>query len=137
VTARKKAGDGGRRTDARTAAEWGLFGIAALLVAAVVAILVLDWANGASDPAAFRTTLRPAVAAEGGHQVPVEIENSGGQAAAEIVVRAELEIDGEVVEAEETVDFLAGGERTEVTFVFAHDPATGGLTVQVASYREP
>jgi uncharacterized protein (TIGR02588 family) len=136
VTPSKRSGQ--RRPRAtRTIAEWGLFGSSAAVVLVVVVALALDWANGGADPAAFRTEIGPVVSGEGGHQVAVEVENTGGQAAAEVVVAAELALRDEIVEAEQTIDFLAGGERVEVTFVFADDPGAGRLTVQVTSYREP
>lgn len=74
---------------------------------------------------------------EGGYQVPVEVQNVGDEAAANVKVSAELEAGAETRKAEETIDFLAPAEKTMVTCVFDHDPRKGHLFVSVSAFREP
>jgi uncharacterized protein (TIGR02588 family) len=53
-----------------------------------------------------------------------------------VVILAELTGgDGSSEERELTLDFLAGGETREGTVVFASDPASGELTVDIASFQ--
>lgn len=128
---------GGPRRPQRTAAEWVVFAVSALLILAVTAVLVADWALGPSHPPTFRTTVKTVRPREGAYQVPVEVENVGNQAAADVRVDGELETGVEVSEAQETIDFLAPGEKTTVTFVFNRDPGKGRLSVSVNAFREP
>jgi uncharacterized protein (TIGR02588 family) len=69
--------------------------------------------------------------------VPVEVRNHGDAGATDVQVVAELTTDDDVIEADLLVDFLAGGERDELIFVFADDPGQGELVVRVAGFREP
>ncbi len=130
-------------TDARgrppqpTTAEWAVFAVSALAILGVLGALVAEWAIGPSDPPTFRTEITGVRPVLGRFHVPVEVENSGSRAAADVHVRAELTLGAEVVQAEETVDFLAPGERTTLTFVFGPDPRQGRLSVAVDAFREP
>ncbi len=130
-------------TDARghpprpTRAEWAVFAVSALAILGVLGILVAEWAIGPSGPPTFETDITEVRRAEGRFHVAVKVKNVGSQAAAEVRVRAELTLGAEVVEAEETIDFLAPGETTSVTFVFARDPNEGQLSVAVDAFREP
>jgi uncharacterized protein (TIGR02588 family) len=70
--------------------------------------------------------------------VRVEVDNRGDRTAQAVQVVAELTQRGEVVEeAEQTVDFLSGGEVETVEFVFTEDPASGELAVRVAGFLLP
>ena len=122
---------------ARSRVEWIVLGVSASIVAVVVGVLVVlafqtaDPASPAADP--------PGPARQVAEQffVPVDIVNHGDLAAAEIQVVAELTIDGATSSADQVVDFLGGGERQELTFVFSDDPAGGELVISVTGYAEP
>lgn len=114
-----------------------MFGVSAVLILAVVAVLVMEWAAGRSTPPTFRTAAKTVRSLDGKYQVPVEVVNVGSQAAAGVRVRAELHLEAEVVEAEEVLDFVAPGEQTRVTFVFDRDPGKGRLSVSVRAFKEP
>ncbi len=133
----RRDGKGGQRRLQRTTAEWVVFTVSALLILAVTAVLIADWALGPSDPPRFRITVNSVRHREGGYQVPVEVENVGNQAAAEVQVGAELQSGAGVSEAEVTIDFVAPKEKTTVTLVFDRDPRKGRLSVSVNSFREP
>ncbi len=121
----------------RTAAEWAVFAVAALVIVLVAGVLVVGWAAGSSDPPRFRTQMKTVRALEGGYQVPVEVQNVGDQAAANVKVSAELQAGAKTRKTEETIDFLAPAEKTMVTFVFDRDPTKGHLSVSVSAFREP
>ncbi len=120
-----------------TAAEWAVFAVSALAIVGVLGVLVAEWAVGPSTPPTFRTEITEVRPGEGRFHVPVKVKNVGSQAAAEVRVRAELTLGADMVEAEETIDFLAPGETTSVTFVFDRDPGQGRLSVAVDAFREP
>lgn len=138
-------GNGGSRSDAggerrgrrRTAAEWTIFALAALLILAVVGLLLADWVAGSSKPPVFETTVEDVRRRADGYHVSVEVENVGDQAAAGVHLGAELEVGGEVLDAEETIDFLPPGGDARATFVFGRDPRQGRFSVSVVAFREP
>ncbi len=120
-----------------TGAEWVVFSVSAVAIVAVVAVLLFDWATRSSSPPTFRLTPGAVRAAEGAFHVPVDVENIGSRAAADVYINAELKMRGEMVTAEETIKFLAPGETTGVTFVFELDPRQGELSVSVTAFRDP
>ena len=129
------ADDGGR--DPRTAAEWVTFAVAVVLVLGVIALVVSEIPGGKAPPS-------PAVEVggvgerDGRFVVPVRVENRGERTAADVRVDATLTVDGEdVEEADLLVDFLSGGEKEDLEFVFDEDPDEGTLDVRVTGYRLP
>jgi uncharacterized protein (TIGR02588 family) len=120
----------------RTGAEWVAL-VGSCLILGVLATLIVLQMLGRQDPAA------PVVAVAGTrdvgalHHVDVVVRNDGDDTAAGVQVTASLEVDGEVAEADQVVDFLAGGEEVDLVFVFADDPADGELQVEVAGFTVP
>jgi uncharacterized protein (TIGR02588 family) len=121
----------------RSGPEWIILGASASILAVVVGALVVlafrtaEPARPAADP--------PGPARQVGEQflVPIGIVNHGDLGAAEVQVVAELTIDGATSSGDQVVDFLGGGERQELTFVFAADPAEGELVISVTGYADP
>lgn len=125
------------RSTARTGPEWVTFAVSALVLAAVVATLVLLSLQGATPAAPTANEPGPVGASDGQFLVPVDIVNEGDEAAAQVQVIATLSIKGEAVTGDQTIDFLGGGERQRLTFVFTDDPAGGELTISVAGFAQP
>ena len=122
---------------ARSPAEWVTFVVSCLVLAVVVGLIALQ-PQSAEEPAGPIAHLSgPATPAPGGFQVPVEVRNDGGDTAADVQVTAELTIDGEVTEADQVIDFLAGDETEDLVFVFLDDPADGDLVVRVSGFSKP
>lgn len=120
----------------RSAAEWTTFGVAVVILAAVLAAIGLQAARS-DEPAAPAAVASEATRVGDVFHVPVTVTNEGDETAEAVQVLASLEIEGETVEAEQTVDFLAGGDQQKVVFTFADDPADAELTVRVGSYLVP
>jgi uncharacterized protein (TIGR02588 family) len=121
----------------RNGPEWIILGASALILALVVGALVV-LAFRTADPA-IPAAETPGSARQVGQQflVPVDIVNHGDLAAAEVQVVAELTIDGVTSTGDQVVDFLGGGERQQLTFVFADDPGDGQLVISVTGFAEP
>jgi uncharacterized protein (TIGR02588 family) len=121
----------------RSGPEWIILGVSASILAAVVLVLVVlafrtdDPASPAADP--------PGPSRQVGEQffVPVDIVNNGDVGAAEVQVLAELTIDGVTSSGDQVVDFLGGGERQQLIFIFDDDPADGELEISVTGFAEP
>jgi uncharacterized protein (TIGR02588 family) len=120
----------------RTIAEWVTFATSCLVLAAVVALIVVQLFEPRTPPA-------PTVSVAGTRQVgdrwfvDVVVTNEGKETAAEVQVAAQLTIGEDVTEGDQTVDFLAGSEEHRLVFTFDDDPASGELSVTVSSFSEP
>ncbi len=123
----------------RTRAEWIVFGVSAAIVALVLAVIGVAWLTGPTGPPRLVAERSGPVVREGDvWRVPFTVRNDGGEAADGVQVVAELVVDGRVEgEGEQTIDFLSSGETEEGEFLMGADPATGTLTIEVASYAAP
>lgn len=121
----------------RSAAEWTTFAVALAILLVVVGAIGLE-ASRPSDPPDPIAKLDGSPRDLGGRfHVDVVVENRGDETAEAVQVVASLDVDGEVLETDETVDFLAGGDQAELTFVFEQDPDEGELSVRVAGFQSP
>lgn len=123
----------------RSLAEWITFSVAALVLCAVIALVIVDWAVNQDRPPAFTVKIVDAVRVDDGrYYVPFSIQNTGGRIARTVQVTAELHLDGSDDETgEQQIDFLSGQEIKRGSFVFNHNPKDGEITLRVASYRLP
>ena len=120
----------------RTTAEWVTFGVSCLVLLAVAA-LVLSRLLGAHDPAAPTVKAGPVATVLEQRQVPVTVGNAGHETAANVTVRLEFEVDGEPDDAEQTIDFLAGGEEVDLVFVLPEEADAGSVEARVTGFTEP
>lgn len=123
----------------RSLAEWVTFGVAALVLIAIVSLVIYDWvATPATPPVIELTQSGQARQINGQYYVPFRIKNIGGITAEAVQLIAELKIDGDVEESgEQQIDFLAGDESEEGAFVFSRNPGEGELILRVGSYKMP
>ncbi len=122
--------------DPRTAAEWTTLATASIVLAVLVGLIAAQLTSP-RDPAAPVAELDGQHEEHGFHHVDVVVTNHGDETAANVQVTAELTIDGEVTEADQMIDFLAGGEEEELVFIFEDDPADGELRVSVSGFGVP
>ena len=122
--------------EARTAAEWATFAGSCAVVAAALVLIGLQAAQPRSA-AAPEVTVGPTTDVGAQHLVEVTVANRGDATAANVQVAAELVVDDRTTTADQTIDFLAGDEEQTIVFVFADPPASGELTIGVASFAQP
>jgi uncharacterized protein (TIGR02588 family) len=124
---------------ARSSAEWVAFGIASAVLLFIVGSVAWVWVSDEGRPATLRVEREdPARRAGDQFYVTATVINSGDRTAEGVQVIAELTRGSEVVEeADQTIDFLAGGDSEQVVFVFSEDPASGELTVRASSHVKP
>jgi uncharacterized protein (TIGR02588 family) len=121
----------------RSAAEWTAFAAASVVLAIVVGLVAADLV-GTREGVQLTVQVTGSSSAEaGGVHVPVRVANTGDEAAADVLVRAELTIDGTTTDGELLVDFLSGGASEDLVFVLPAHPDDGDLTVRVVGYRRP
>ncbi len=120
----------------RTRAESVTLALCAAVVAGVVALILFQMPKEDDRPVPVASTERIEPVGDEFH-VTVLVENIGGRTAANVQVIAQLVVDGEMTEGDQTIDFLAPDDTTSLAFVFADDPAAGDLTVGVSGYAIP
>lgn len=120
----------------RTAAEWVTFAVASAVVLLVIGLLAAQ-IPGTDSPAAPDAEVQSITRRGDQYVVPVEVTNGGDATAENVQVAATLEIGGDTFEADQVVDFLAGGESAELEFVFDEDPSSGTLKVRVTGHSVP
>lgn len=126
--------DGRRRPT--TGAEWVTFGIAAVIVLAVLGA-ILSQVAAPSVPPSPTVEVQAAVERDGRFVVPVTLTNDGDETAEDVQVTATLTTDDGETTSDQVVAFLAGGEEERLEFVFEDDPGDGELAVEVGGYRLP
>lgn len=110
--------------------------ISLILLAAVTLVLLAGLSQG--DPAwPVAEIAEVRTLPDGTRHVLVDVTNEGERAAEGVQVSASLTIAGEEQTGDQTIDFLGGGERRTVVFVFESDPAAGELEIGVSSFTEP
>ena len=119
-----------------TGAEWVTFGIAAVIVLAVIGAILSQVAAPSAPPSPI-VEVDAAVERDGRFVVPVRLRNAGDETAQDVQVTATLTTDDGETTSDQVLDFLAGGEEEELEFVFGEDPADGELVVEVGGYRLP
>lgn len=121
----------------RTTPEWITFAIASALLLTLVA-LIASQMFGPREPATPSAAVDGEIEPRGSRfHVPVVVVNHGDDAAAEVLVVAELTIGEEIVTAEQTISFLAGGASENLVFIFDDDPGARELVVRVDAFTEP
>ena len=122
----------------QNAVEWVVLALSIAVIVALVAALVADAVNDEGAPP--RPTIvvheADARATEAGWLLPATIGNDGDQAAEQVTVEADAEVDGVSQTSQAEVDFLPSGASIEVAFGFTDRP-DGAVTVRVIGYRLP
>ena len=135
---RERGGEDAAGKRGRSAAEWTTLAISIILILGLLALVTYVTITGGNEPPIVEArSLLDEIRHEGdSYFLPVAVTNHGGRTAEEVLVQAQLiGGDGSQEETEFTLDFLVGGETREGTVVFATDPLTGELTIDVASFQ--
>jgi uncharacterized protein (TIGR02588 family) len=136
---RDRSGQQNQQQQGRSVAEWVSFGISTAILLAVAGLILFWWLTAPKGPPIIRISPAGDIRqVEEQFYVPFEVKNTGGSAADAIQARAELRINGQVVEqATQSFSFLSRGETEKGAFVFTQDPREGKLTMSITSYKQP
>ena len=108
----------------------------AVVAALVIGVLYVQVARGDRLPAIDATALLDEVRVEGGrYYLPVEIENTGDQAAEAVLVVVVQRVGEQDVEHELLIDYVAGGATADATVVLREDPRRVEVRVEVRSFQ--
>lgn len=121
----------------RSAAEWISFAVAAVVLLALMGSI--GWLGlQPTGAAVLRVEPTGSVRESAGlRYLSATISNEGHEPVEAVLVVAEATVDGEKVEAEQSIDFLSGGEQEEVVFLFEATVPPEAVTYRVASYKLP
>jgi uncharacterized protein (TIGR02588 family) len=120
--------------------EWAIAGVGLCLVVACVGYLVHRGLTHDATPPQLAVRVESVGVAGDGHHVRFRVENHGGEAAAQIVVRGELVGAGgrgEPETREVTIDLVPAEAARSGGLYFRGDPAHGTLVVQAVGYQDP
>ena len=122
-----------------TLAEWVTTGIAAAILLGVAGFVLYLWIVSPNEEPIIRVSQAGEIRSVGEQfYVPFQVENLGDRAVTAVATKAELTVDGQVVEQGQVhFNWLSGGERELGVFVFSNDPSSGELKLSVGSYRIP
>ncbi len=120
----------------RTRAEYVTLAASIAVVAVFVGLILFQIPSEDGPPAPVAAVHDISTVGDGFHVI-VTVSNEGGATAANVQVNAALDVDGDVTEADQTIDFLARGDEEDLVFVFADNPDSGELTVAVGGFAIP
>ena len=125
-----------RRRRGRDAAEFVTLVVSIAVVAALIGgVMYVQLARGDRLPAIEVRAAVDELRAEGGRfYLPVEIENTGDQAAASVLIVVIQRVGEREVEHELLIDYLAGGGTADATAVLMEDPRRAGIRLEVRSF---
>jgi uncharacterized protein (TIGR02588 family) len=120
------------------AAEWVVAALGAALVAATIGYLVWLALGRDQAPPEVQVVVGDVVALEHSFLVAFRAVNTGGSAAAALVIEGELEGPGGVVEtAQATIDYLPPRSARSGGLFFRNDPRVHALRLSPKGYVEP
>jgi uncharacterized protein (TIGR02588 family) len=118
--------------------EWVVFAASAALIAVVLGALVVFEVRRPETPPELHVRTTDTRAMGAAYAVGVEVENRGGETAANTVVEVELTGAGGSAERGELhLPFVPHGAVRNGEVVFATNPATGTLRARVLGYERP
>ena len=125
-----------RRRPGRDAAELVTLAVSIAVVAALIGgVMYVQLARGDRLPAIEVRAVVDELRAEGGRfYLPVEIENTGDQAAESVLIVVIQRVGEREVEHELLIDYLAGGGTADATAVLMEDPRRAGIRLEVRSF---
>lgn len=121
----------------RTAAEWTTLAVSCSLLLVVGVLVGTQGRTPRTPPAPVAAVVGEPRDVGAAHHVDVRVVNGGDETAANVQVTVELVIDDETITADQTLDFLAGDEESDLVFVFEDDPREGELSVSVSGFAVP
>ncbi|MBD0414073.1 TIGR02588 family protein [Oryzicola mucosus] len=119
--------------------EWIVGGIAAGIVAALIVYLGYKALEGEPSPPDLAAAVERIEQVSGGWLVRTTLNNSGGETAAAVLLKAELRNGTDIVEEREiTFDYVPANSARKGAFLFTSQPATAeAIAFVVQGYSEP
>lgn len=117
--------------------EWAVFGIAAVLIALVLAFLGYEAALIGDALPDIQLQIGKAEARSGYFAVPIELMNKGDQTAEAVHIEVTLRVGGTEEKSDIEIQFLPRRGQREAWVTFKNDPSKGSLEGRVLGYEKP
>ena len=117
--------------------EWTVFGLSALLIAAVIGFLAYESATIGDAPPDIHVQIGTPQPRSGYFAVPVEVANKGDHTAEGVQVEVVLKGSGEEETGNFEIQFLPRRGSREAWVTFKRDPRNGTLEARVLGYEKP
>jgi uncharacterized protein (TIGR02588 family) len=118
--------------------EWIVFGVSAVAIAGILAMLVTMGVTSEDRPPLLRITVGAPVAIGDAHRVPVEVKNDGGATAEGVNIEVALLSGTKVVESGElTIAFVPRGSTRKGWVTFHNDPRQFAIKARASGFNEP
>lgn len=122
----------------KNALEWAVFGVSALLIGAVIAILIVTAVRSTDLPPSLQVTTGAARASGVSYQVPVQVENTGDATAEQALIEVVLLTgEREVERAELTMAFVPRHSSRKGHVIFRRDPRCCSISARVVGHESP
>lgn len=117
--------------------EWAVLGVSALAIVALVGYLAVAAVSTATPPAISVVGLPDeARSTDAGWELPVNVRNDGGEAAAAVAIEATAIVAGETETAQLEIDLLGPGTQEELVAVFSAAP-DGEVDLRLIGFHLP
>lgn len=117
--------------------EWGLAALASVVVLGLFTFLAFEAVSKPDAGPVIRLEIASMEEVAGATYVDVKVTNFGTQAAADVGIEGEVEVEGEVQTADATLDYAPPGSDAQVTLVFATTVTATDVQLRVIGFREP
>jgi len=117
--------------------EWTVFGLSAVLIAAVIGFLVYETATLGDAPPDIHVQIGTPQPRAGYFAVPIEVMNKGDHTAEGVHIEVTLKSGGEDEKGDFEIAFLPRRGSREAWVTFKSDPQSGSLEARVLGYEKP
>jgi uncharacterized protein (TIGR02588 family) len=117
--------------------EWIAAATGAVLAVAVIGVIAAEALSGPRTPPKLHVRALEVTPTTAGYTVEFEVENTGGSAAAAVMVAGDLTGSGAPETAEATIDYVPARSKARGGLILRGDPRAGALRLYAKGYAEP
>jgi len=117
--------------------EWTVFGLSAVIILAVVAVLAFETATVTDSPPQLSVSVGDIVAQPAGYSIPLTVENTGGNTAENASLELTVERNGEQETGECQIAFVPRQSSGECWVMLSENPEGGVVKARVLGFEQP
>lgn len=118
--------------------EWAAAALGLVATLSVLGYSIWEGLAGHDAPPNLSVVARAAEATSAGFATPITVRNESPATAADVEVRASLEVDGRVVEERRaTFSYVPGQGEVRGGVIFSTDPRAGRLRLEAEGWQDP
>ena len=118
--------------------EWAAAGLGLAATLSVLGYSIWEGLTGRDAPPRLSVVARATQPTSAGFVTPITVRKAGPATAADVEVRASLEVDGRIVEERRaTFAYVPGQGEVRGGVIFRTDPRTGRLRLEAEGWQDP